>query len=130
MNWYDLNKNIYNNNKLKRVEEVQDKYDRYLAKFKKTKDLERYLLNKYLDNRLYILTQNKFPYNIDKTIKHYILWINPLVKKKRIYNKKFIKSILNSKIDKKKYKFIYYINQKKYRSIKNIPHYHVFITKI
>lgn len=130
MNWKELNKNIYANIPLRRSNKIEEKYKTYSKSFRTGNDLEKKIINEYLNNKLYAFMKNKFKYNVNKNISHYILWINPLLKNNIIYNKKFVKKILNKKIDTSRYKYIYFMNQKKNRSIQNIPHYQVFITKI
>ena len=129
MNWKQLNKNIYTNIPLRRSSKIEEKYKIYSKSFTRN-DLEKNIINEYLNNKLYAFMKNKYKYNVNKNISHYILWINPLLKNNIIYNKKFVKKILNKKINTSIYKYIYIMNQKKNRSIKNIPHYQVFITKL
>ena len=58
---------------------------------KKGIDYDKYILKKYLHNKIYNLQPNKFPYDLEKNIKHYVLWLNPAIKN----NLYIIKNLLN-----------------------------------
>ena len=70
---------------LLRTKEIQSKYDKYTDILK----LNGMSINKYIisvlfseDNcdKKFLITKNKFPYNLDKDITHLLIWINPLNK--------------------------------------------------
>jgi hypothetical protein len=66
-----------------------------------------------------LFLRNKYPYNIEKGIKHYVLFsLKPL-------NKNEIINILSKLLVN--YEFIFFINDKKKQSIKNLWHCQVFI---
>ena len=121
ISWFDLKYNYYNLNLLRKPH-IQHKYDLHLKKYK---NINQTIINKYLSDKLYTLIPNSFPYNIQSNIKHYVLFLHPKLHKNIIYNKFFIYHIIKSYIKNKP--FLYYINPKKKQSIKNIPHYQVFI---
>jgi hypothetical protein len=63
---------------------------------------------------------NKYPYDISKNMKHYVLFsIKPLslYEQKKILKKNFIEN----------YEFISFINKRSNRSVKNLWHCHIFI---
>ena len=116
LNAFDFSKKIY------RKPEVQKKYEGEMNKYL---NYEKYILNKFLNNKLYNLQPNTYPYDLQPNIKHCVLWLNPIINKDILYKKKFIEGILKSYIPNKE--FIFYMNSQKNKSIKQIPHYHVFI---
>ena len=113
---FDFSKKIY------RKLEVQKKYENEMNKYI---NYEKYILNTYLNNKLYNLQPNKYPYDLQPNIKHCVLWLNPIINKDILYKKKFIEGILKSYIPNKE--FIFYMNNQKNKSIKQVPHYQVFI---
>lgn len=122
MDWNTLIKHNYIKNKILRKSKVQELYNNE----KNTKkNYDKYILDMYLDNKLYNLQPNKYPYDLAKNIKHYVLWLHPMIKSKHINDKKFIHKLLKTKI--KNNKFYFYMNSQKNKSIKSIPHYQVFI---
>ena len=96
-----------------------------MKKKKYNGDYNKHLLNIFLDNRLYNLQLNKFPYDLEKNIIHCVLWLNPIIQDKFINNKKFIYTILKKYIPNKP--FLFHMNLPENRSINTIPHYQVFI---
>lgn len=125
MDWNTLILFDFNNNKIDRKNNVQQAYNN---EKKKIKNYPKFILNTYLDNKLYNLQPNKFPYNLNNNIKHYVLWLHPMLDLKYITNKKLINSILKKYIPNNEY--IFYMNSYNNRSIKQIPHYQVFIKTI
>ena len=122
MNWETLETFDFKKNKIRRTNSIQQKYN--IEKNNKL-NYDKYILNHYLTNKLYNLQPNKFPYDLNSNIKHYVLWLHPMIKSKHIYDKKFIYKLLKSMI--KNNSFIFYMNSYKNKSIKSIPHYQVFI---
>jgi hypothetical protein len=132
-NWsYIQSKNKIN---FKRDNFIQNKY--ILDKIKVLKNYNSYedfikikylnskpiLLNKkYLastPNLSSVLVLNKYPYNFEKNIKHYVLFsIEPLTKNE---SKRILSKLIKNK------EFIVFINDTKSQSIKNLWHCHVFI---
>ena len=125
MNWNTLLLFDFNNNKIDRKNSVQQAYNNEKQKIK---NYSKFILNTYLDNKLYNLQPNKFPYNLNNNIKHYVIWLHPMLDLKYITNKKLINSILKKYIPNNEY--IFYMNSYNNRSIKQIPHYQVFIKTI
>ena len=67
------------------------------------------------------ITINKFPYDIDKSISHWIIW--DLQNYNMITYRKMIYKIFNPKY----YDIIFRINKKEHRSIPEIKHCHLFV---
>ena len=122
MNWEKLKK-CKLLTKLTRKFEIQRAYDNEKKKY--IGNYDKYLLNKYLNNRLYNLQLNKFPYDLENNIIHYVLWLNPIIQESFIHNRKFIYTIIKKYVPDKP--FLFHMNLPKNRSIKSIPHYQVFI---
>lgn len=122
MDWNTLIKHDYKNNKILRKNDIQELYNK---ERKNNINYDKYILEKYLDNKLYNLIPNKYPYHLKNNIKHYVLWLHPMLKQKHINDKKFIYKLLKAQI--KNNEFYFYMNPQKYKSIKSIPHYQVFI---
>lgn len=122
--WNSLIKYNFNsptNTYLKRNIQIQKLYDKY----NKTQQFEEFKKNIFnnKNNKMFNFMLNNFPYDIDKNISHYLIFINPLIKNKisdfdiyKIIRKKYIK----------KKPIIIFENEPKSRSIKNIRHYHIF----
>jgi hypothetical protein len=117
--WNDLkNKNI----KLYRKPEIQKRYDIFTKKIiKKHNNYYEYIIKEILQNRKIHITLNKFPYYLDKSISHWIIW--DLVDCNMITYKKMVNKIFNPKY----YDIIYRINKKEHQSIPEIKHCHLFI---
>jgi len=80
-----------------------------------------YIKEKVIKNRNIHLTFNRFPYDIEKNVSHWIIWDlrdSSLEKYKRMVYKLF---------NPKYYDFIFRINKEKDRSILEIKHCHLFI---
>lgn len=122
MEWSTLINFDHKKNKISRKDNIQALYD---SEKNKKKNYDKYILNMYLDNKLYNLQPNKYPYDLDKNIKHYVLWLHPMLKSKHINDKKFIHKLLKTKI--RNNQFYFYMNSQQHKSIKSIPHYQVFI---
>ena len=122
MNWNYLKKNNLSK-KINRKPEIDLAYQNEKKNY--NGNYEKYLLDTYLNNRLYNLQLNKFPYDLEKNIVHCVLWLNPIIQKSFIHNKKFIYTILKKYIPNKP--FLFHMNLPKNRSINTIPHYQVFI---
>lgn len=83
--------------------------------------LHLYIKEKVIKNRKIHLTLNRFPYDIEKNVSHWIIWDlrdSDLEKYKRLVYKIF---------NPKYYDFIFRINKEKDRSILEIKHCHLFI---
>ena len=117
-----------------RTNEVCKSYHDFLRFLEKNHlDINKYIKNKLFtpsENLDYIITQNKYPYNVTSDIKHYILWINPKKDIKYTQNdldniiKDYMNLLSSDKNQLSNYNF--FKNHVKSRSINKILHYQVF----
>jgi hypothetical protein len=97
-------------------------------KIKSNEDKLQLLYKFYLKDDLN-LHKNKYPYNLDNGIEHYVLWIHPNYENKcstkdiKIFIENFLK-------DNQFSDYIYFENNNLSKSILNIKHYQVFFKKI
>jgi hypothetical protein len=137
-NWSFIKTKINNKNlNFTRSVETQYNYDKnkikVLKKFNTYEDYIKVVLFKLkyiinIQNKIesndyncdkILLLRNKYPYNIEKGIKHYVLFsLKPLNKSEII--KILSKLLIN-------YEYIFFCNDKKRQSIKNLWHCQVFI---
>ena len=106
---------------LKRSIKVQKEYDKY-----QENPFNNIIFSKNLfyNNDIFMFIKNRFPYNIEYNISHYVLFINPKLKKK--FTEENI-NIIIKRLFVPFNSFIVFENYPQNRSIKNITHYHVFI---
>ena len=71
-----------------------------------------------------ILVENKFPYSLEKGIKHYVVW--SLEKK---ISPADAREIVENSFPSKKFDILMFENAEHNKSIKSIPHVHIFIRK-
>jgi len=91
-------------------------------------EINDYLHNKYVLNRNYCIEMNPFPYNVDKNIFHYVLWINN--KYRNTVTNKEIVDIITDKMIKLNYNgYICFENHIDCKSVNKILHYQVFFRK-
>lgn len=112
-----FNFNAPKNEELIRDNNTQIKYEKY----KKINEFKNSLFKK---KNIFKFVKNRFPYNVNNKIKHYLLFINPLVKINFKYDD--IYDIIRLFYVKRK-PIIIFENEMEYRSIKDIRHYHIFI---
>ena len=126
-----------NNLKYARHPSMIEKYNIFYKKIiNKYYSLNNYILIKYFKysskiednkikslhnkkNKTFILTKNKFPYNFEKNLDHYILWSNIKI------SHKTIDYILNTKLKNKV--FFWFENKIENKSIPDLYHVHVII---
>jgi hypothetical protein len=114
---------------------IENKYKEFRQK--KTRTIEQYLMNMFDKNQnkfrimsWFRLIPCDFPYNVEKGIDHWILWINP--KNVSIkYTKKEVEKIIKNYMEYysplfKYFEYIFFENSVKNQSIKQIKHYHIF----
>lgn len=111
--------------KFSRSEETTLKYEKFR---KNISNINDYLNSKIFSNGdLLVFKKNDFPYKFDGKILHYLIWINPIIKK---INKKKIISFLSKKIvelDESVLDYILFRNNIVNKSVESIEHYHVLI---
>lgn len=111
--YYIQNKMYY---KLIRTPEVQQKYMEHIKSL--DIDINANIKEKYLKHKRYALTENAFPYNVKEGIKHYIFWY--------LDNLDIETVIIILKNEFELNNFYIFENTIEYKTVKNIPHYHVF----
>lgn len=142
LSWEDISKFSFKNppkNNLGRELAIEEKYKEYKLDLK-NKGLSNYqnIMLLYFSGKgnKFSLQLNNFPYNLDKGIKHYVLWINPNCENEFKLHSKWNLSLIEDIICKELYrgnkmKFklgcIYFQNLEKFRSIQSINHFQVFI---
>jgi hypothetical protein len=104
---------------IKRSKEMEKKYEEY----KKQVNVTNHIFQNVLQNKPFQLAKNKFPYDVQDGIEHYVLWIHPEMKLsyKTIYE---ILKIYETKLGFKD--FIFYENEPRKKSVLEIPHVQVF----
>lgn len=117
--WEELkNRNL----QLYRKPEIEKKYKLFRKNIiKKHNNFYDYIIKEVLENRKIHITINKFPYDIDKSISHWIIW--DLQNCNMITYRKMVYKIFNPKY----YDIIFRINKKEHRSIPEIKHCHLFV---
>lgn len=126
LTWEDLLK--FNRNPpeqtLIRTKDVQDSYDQ-------VRHLNQNLTEILFSNReVYRFIPNNYPYDVDAI--HYVLWFNPMIETKTIYeNMDMVEDIIKKEMDDKgmQMEYIFFKNYPKNSSILHIVHYHVFLQK-
>tara|TARA_Y100000114_G_C11686840_1_gene291509 strand:- start:499 stop:840 length:342 start_codon:yes stop_codon:yes gene_type:complete len=111
MEWKDIA--LFHKNpptiRIPRQEHVQSLYD-------KEKLSEEELKSKlFSNNKVWVMTKNKFPYHFIDDTQHYLIWF------KNKPNFKLVEFLLRD------YEYVYFENSPENRSIKGISHVHVFI---
>lgn len=118
-----FNFNPPDTNILKRSSKIQKEYNKHQ---KNPFNNIIFSFNLFWNNDIFVFIKNRFPYNVENNIGHYVLFINPIIKQKISYTNIY-KIIKNYYVPNNK--FIIFENYPKNRSIKNITHYHIFILK-
>ena len=126
---------------LHRKKKVEENYQKYLSNLCHLKiSIYDILMGELFSNqnaeKAWVIRSNKFPYFMEKNIKHDIIWINPKYQGIDYPDKEEIKKIIQSNWDCEcdcdsdsdtlDNNMVYFQNVKKNQSIKNIPHIHVF----
>lgn len=124
---------------IKRSPEVAKKYrDHSLQLKKKNCSVLQHLRQKFFPNGdkdlKFIITQNQFPYHMEAGINHYLIWFNPdleschwirsFQKVKEIVEEFCRQQNINQDAD-----CIFFQNLECMRSVKAIPHIHIFWKK-
>ena len=116
----DINVNNPPNYRFMRKPEDEIKYKNYLISLqKKSLTPHKNIIDNIIGNNIYKLVKNTFPYDLDKEIDHWILWINP--KNKLTFQE------INNLLKNKFRNFVYFSNLEKNKSIKTIEHYQIFV---
>ena len=109
-----------------RTNDILEKYNQFKNEInKKNIKIEDYILNKYLNNKNYVLEPNTFPYNIPKNMKHYVLWIHPNYKNK--ISDKEITTLITNKMNELGYNEYFCFENNIYsKSVLGLLHFQVF----
>ena len=110
---------------LYRNKTVSDNYKKFIMKSNGIKTFTETL---FVNEELYVLRKNDYPYNIGDNILHYVLWLKD--KKNHDFNE--LNSIIKEQIVvqfKVSKEFAFSENIYKNKSIPEVQHYHVFILK-
>jgi hypothetical protein len=111
----DLEKYIKNHNSsivFQRDEKTTNKYNRFREKNKNIPELIK-------KKPLPYFAKNRFPYDVGKDIKHYLYWYEDDLSHEQIDD------IISKKFHNNE--FIWFINNKKSRSVPEIKHAHIFV---
>ena len=91
-------------------------------------NINNYLHKKYLSDCNYCIEKNRFPYNVEENIFHYVLWINKNYEYK--LNNKKILDIITLKMNELNYSgYICFENHELSKSVDDILHYQIFFRR-
>lgn len=123
---------IDNGSTFPRKPEVSDAYNEYRNKLElRNIDISDFVAKSLFGNkyektiRIYAITLNSFPYNLEKGYYNYILWLNPLINiNEELFGNivKSVKSLLGEDILMRQ-------NPVEDRSVLGVLHHHIFSTK-
>lgn len=96
-------------------------YTAHKENLKKTGiSLDQYVEKTVLGDQNYVLSANRFPYNVEVPIRHFVFWMRPGYKVPTAYVKNFLQSELRTQV-------VVFENVPVKQTIRGIPHYQVFI---
>ena len=112
-----------------RTYDVIEKYKKHKEYIKKNNiNQNNYIINKFLSDKKYSIDKNEYPYNIDKNMAHYVLWIHPNYINK--INDLEICNIITNKMKELNFnEYFCFENHIKAKSILGVLHYQVFFRK-
>lgn len=106
---------------LTRKPEIQTAYLRHKQNLQlKGLSHDEHIRRNILGDQEYVLTLNGFPYDLESGIEHYVFWMLPEKKISIECAKVYVEIVLGSEV-------IIFDNIEANRSVKTVPHYHVFI---
>lgn len=127
----EYEKNPPKSSKTYRTKKVNEEYNIHKYKLKQQNiTLSQHIIKTVFNNnsnKIIKLESNPFPYFIEDNVKHYLLWLNPLVKNTNINLLDHIPPIFNKYKDDR---IAIISNTKDARSIPEIDHIHIFIKDI
>jgi len=119
INWNDLNNTEL---LLYRKPEIEIKYLEFKQEIlKKDNNICEYILDNILKNKMISMNINKFPYDVNRNVIHWIIW------NKRKHNIKKYRKMVYKLFNPKYYDIIFRINKLEHQSIPEINHCHLFI---
>jgi hypothetical protein len=113
--------------KIYRKRVTDEEYTEYLGKLSEEEtSIERKVADKFLTddkNSEYriLIEMNKFPYNLDRGITQYVIWVNPMYDVSDAY----IREVISKKI--KPVDFALYRQDPRFGSAPDMDHYHLFV---
>lgn len=125
ISWNDVKYFNINNpplNNFKRKCHDEKKYTEYLD-FLKKKSITPHdnIIKNIIGDNKYVVVKNTFPYDLNKGIEHWLLWVNPKDK----LNISEIDTIIKNKFKT----CVYFSNIEKNKSVKTIEHYQILVYK-
>lgn len=107
---------------LKRSRQMEEAYIKYKNELEERGiKIHEHLHNLYFKDCDFFLQKNRFPYDLEEGISHYLFWIKPPFSPSDAFLDKIIRdSFPNQDI-------IYFENSYQNRSVKNIKHLHIFV---
>ena len=112
-----------------RTKQNIDKYNKNKKYLNKNNiNQNQYIIDKYLSDKKYVINENAYPYNIDKNMAHYVLWVHPNYINK--INDLEVCNIITNKMTELSFdEYFCFENHVKAKSILGVPHYQVFFRK-
>lgn len=122
MNWQQIVSSTYNQKYPRAVEdEIEYQWHKSITA-EISGGLENYIKKLYVDSlEPYIFIKNRFGYNVESDVKHYLLWINP----KHQISVDNVIQIIRERFPTQE--VFFRLNPVQFRSIMGVLHYHVFI---
>lgn len=103
--------------------------DKYKTFKNNTKNVSKFIYEKYLKNKPYCIEKNDFPYVSESNMEHYILWINNSFSQN--ISKVFLENIIKNKMQELGFnEYIFFENHESVKTIHDILHYQIFFRKI
>lgn len=108
-----------------RTDEILEKYKEFKNK---NIDISLYIKNKYLKNCSFSIEKNTFPYNTEKNVEHYVLWIHDNFEKN--ISSFFLENVIKEKMVLLQFdEYIYFENHISVKTIPDILHYQIFFRR-
>lgn len=131
MRWEDIL--IYHLNApydgLPREKKVQESYQKYLDAIGDPNEVSDHIYQKmFSDKSIFRFTKCSYPYYFADGTEHFLLWFNPFLK----YPLHLDLSLVHYLITCNFYpsKVVFFMNDRKNRSVKDVPHYHIFVKNV
>ena len=121
---WDFTKELSNDSRNKKVRLEYNKFKETL-KIKNIK-IDDYIMDNFLKDKLYNIVENNYPYNIEKNMLHYVLWVH---QKYKITNKKMCNIIIDKMNELGYNEYFCFENHKNAKSVLGITHYQIFFRK-
>lgn len=73
------------------------------------------------EKRRFIITVNRFPYDVARDVSHLVVWLNPLYDGSEAEVRKYLSGVVS--------KYVMYENPLGHRSVTIIPHFQLFVKR-